>query len=165
MLTTRWAFEIKFGGVQAVGCRPTFEHHCTSALKSSRPTSRTGRFRGWNIGNSWVNQEGETMGTQGGRDDEELRREHREHEEDHPDYARGQEREEIHPGHPDYARGQEREEIHTGHPDFARGQRQDETHPHEGDVAPGQEDPESDLETHDGGDFARGQRRGDPDRG
>lgn len=85
------------------------------------------------------------MGTRGGRDDEER---HPGHEDDHPDYARGQ----------------EREEIHTNHPDFARGERQDETDWREGDFAQGQEDPDGHLQTHDHGDFARGQRREDPDR-
>jgi hypothetical protein len=65
---------------------------------------------------------------------------------------------------PDYARGQEREEHDSDRPDFARGQREGALETHEGSFAEGQEaDPEHHLESTDHGDFARGQRRVDPD--
>lgn len=63
--------------------------------------------------------------------------------------------------HPDYARGQEHDEIDTTGPDFARGQRQGEPDVHRGDFAEGQEDPEH-REPTGHGDFARGQRHEDP---
>jgi hypothetical protein len=72
------------------------------------------------------------------------------------------EREDV---HPDYARGQDDEEIPAAGPDFARGQRRDEIDQHEGDFAVGSEDSERHLEATDHGDFARGQRREDPNRG
>jgi hypothetical protein len=81
-----------------------------------------------------------------GSDDEEPRREREE-------------------GHPDYARGQDDEEIRSAAPDFARGQRRDEVDPHEGDFAEGSENPGLHGAATDHGDFARGQRREDLDEG
>jgi hypothetical protein len=85
------------------------------------------------------------VGSTRDRNDDELRREH----DEGPDYARGQDHEEI-PG--------------DGGPDFAHGQRQDGAGAHEGNFAEGQTHPGQYVEDTDHPDFARGQRREGPDR-
>jgi hypothetical protein len=62
--------------------------------------------------------------------------------------------------HPDYARGQHREEPGAGVPDFARGERHGEADKYEGTFASGPD--EGPVIPADHGDFARGQRHVHP---
>ena len=66
----------------------------------------------------------------------------------------------VHHRHPDYARGQHREEAGAAVPDFARGERHGQADGYEGTFASGPD--EGPVIPADHGDFARGQRRVDP---
>ena len=66
----------------------------------------------------------------------------------------------VHHLHPDYARGQHREEPGAAVPDFARGERHGEADEYEGTFASGPD--EGPVIPADHGDFARGQRHVDP---
>jgi len=62
--------------------------------------------------------------------------------------------------HPDYARGEHREEPAASVPDFARGERHGEADEYEGTFASGPD--EGPVIPADHGDFARGERHVDP---